>query len=836
MENKIKVPITTNRTRVTVTLGNVKRGGPVKDEQIEKAVNEYFVENPVKDGEDGGYYKPFLANDGTLMFTPSKNGMLPLGSVGNIKGPKGDKGDSGYTPQKGIDYFDGVDGYTPKKGIDYFDGKDGADGYTPQKNIDYFDGKDGADGKDGGYYIPSLTGGELIFTPTVNGMKPVGSVGNIKGADGAKGADGKTAYAYAQEGGYEGTEEEFAEKLAVNPDWIATKKVDGGEETYISQQTLTSGMWSKLQMNFQVDLDYDVYFNGEVYVCRARTEDGGVYLGNVTLMNSTSTKPHNNEPFCIYWAGAGATGGFFYKSSTVSYPITLKVTSHADIVYDKMPKEYLPEGVAFKSDIPEAIDGKDGKDGADGERGYSVLRVTTALSSYTTTTGGFTPKYRIALSTVLAESGAEDVRIGDTILRNYYTYRVGYVDGGYVYTTTYASIRGSAGTSVTITDVTESTADGGSNVVTFSDGKTLTIKNGTKGSNGDNGDDYVLTEADKNEIAQKAAALVPGGGGGGTSIDVTAEVGQTIIVKEVDANGKPTKWESADYQPRTHWDEIGEIFPETEGVFVEESGFFLLGEITNTVSAANHYTVSYNGVEYTCSPVIGDAMWYMGNMGALDESMPNTGEPFIIGCSDGVSIAMPLDGAESVTVAIYGDKTTKIPDKYINETPIIEAAVNQATSQSQEYTDGKIYDLRYEDEVFDLTTIVDVPLVVGEYYEITDTTKSESIYRLLQHSSNSLVPIRIKLNIDGVSETVTSAPMLSSSSNGMYACVAIVPNPFNHLSFDSFWALNIRSAYYGNGGYNTDIQLNEYIAPVPTDDHINSLIDAKLGVIENGSY
>lgn len=32
-------------------------------------------------------------------------------------------------------------------------------------------------------------------------------------------------------------------------------------------------------------------------------------------------------------------------------------------------------------------------------------------------------------------------------------------------------------------------------------------------------------------------------------IDVTAQVGQTIIVKEVDANGKPTKWESADYPP-----------------------------------------------------------------------------------------------------------------------------------------------------------------------------------------------------------------------------------------------------------------------------------------------
>jgi len=37
------------------------------------------------------------------------------------------KGDVGYTPIKGIDYFDGADGYTPIKGIDYFDGNDGLD-------------------------------------------------------------------------------------------------------------------------------------------------------------------------------------------------------------------------------------------------------------------------------------------------------------------------------------------------------------------------------------------------------------------------------------------------------------------------------------------------------------------------------------------------------------------------------------------------------------------------------------------------------------------------------------------------------------------------------------
>lgn len=92
---------------------------------------------------------------------------------------------------------------------------------------------------------------------------------------------------------------------------------------------------------------------------------------------------------------------------------------------------------------------------------------------------------------------------------------------------------GADGTSVTVKSVSESTADGGSNVVTFSDGKTLTVKNGSKGSKGDKGDkgdtgatgatgkngadgytpvrgtDY-WTEADKVEIVQRVIESLGG--------------------------------------------------------------------------------------------------------------------------------------------------------------------------------------------------------------------------------------------------------------------------------------------------------------------------------------
>jgi len=48
-------------------------------------------------------------------------------NVGQIQGPQGKAG---------------ADGYTPVKGVDYFDGEDGADGYTPVRGTDYWTAAD----------------------------------------------------------------------------------------------------------------------------------------------------------------------------------------------------------------------------------------------------------------------------------------------------------------------------------------------------------------------------------------------------------------------------------------------------------------------------------------------------------------------------------------------------------------------------------------------------------------------------------------------------------------------------------------------------------------------
>lgn len=88
-------------------------------------------------GEDGGYYLPTVS-DGILSWQPSKADM-PSAPSADVRGPKGDKGDPG---QPGAP---GDPGYTPQKGIDYFDGapgEPGAPGRTPVRGTDYWTAQD----------------------------------------------------------------------------------------------------------------------------------------------------------------------------------------------------------------------------------------------------------------------------------------------------------------------------------------------------------------------------------------------------------------------------------------------------------------------------------------------------------------------------------------------------------------------------------------------------------------------------------------------------------------------------------------------------------------------
>ena len=68
-------------------------------------------------------------------------------------------------------------------------GQDGKDGYTPVKGVDYFDGKNGASGKDGISCSHSWSGTTLTIT-SASGTTSA----NLKGATGSAGVNGKDGY------------------------------------------------------------------------------------------------------------------------------------------------------------------------------------------------------------------------------------------------------------------------------------------------------------------------------------------------------------------------------------------------------------------------------------------------------------------------------------------------------------------------------------------------------------------------------------------------------------------------------------------------------------------
>ena len=139
---------------------------PSKEGMPEVPPKDIAIPSGGGSGEAGGYYAPAVDAAGNLSWTASKTDM-PAVDGANIKGPKGDTGATGATGPKGETGATGAQGPQGPKGDTGANGPKGETGAT-----------------------------------------------GATGPKGDKGADGKSAYAYAVEGGYTGTEAEFTAKLA----------------------------------------------------------------------------------------------------------------------------------------------------------------------------------------------------------------------------------------------------------------------------------------------------------------------------------------------------------------------------------------------------------------------------------------------------------------------------------------------------------------------------------------------------------------------------------------------------------------------------------------------
>lgn len=155
----------------------------------------------------------------------------------------------------------------------------------------------------------------------------------------------------------------------------------------------------------------------------------------------------------------------------------------------------------------------------------------------------------------------------------------------------------------------------------------------------------------------------------GASINVTAEVGQTIIVKEVDENGKPTAWEAVDYQEKICGEEYVEFLENTEvtlALYEEMGCMFASIPFDKNLQPNISYIVTFNGETYINT--FNEEMNCIGNAGALMGG-ESTGEPYIITSHEGMLNIIGLTDVENVSISILEVVAAPINARYLPDLP-----------------------------------------------------------------------------------------------------------------------------------------------------------------------
>lgn len=216
-----------------LTIG-IPLGGDVSEAQVAQAVADYLDAHPIKESDPSvpdwakQPDKPSYSADdvGAIAQTELQaaidTALAQAKASGAFDGDDGDPGPQGETGV-GIQSVEQTttsteDGGTNVVTVTKTDGTSSTfvvrNGSTGPAGADGKDGATGADGQDG--TTPTIgDNGNWYIGDTDTGKPSRGEIGPA-GADGTTGADGKSAYAYAVEGGYTGTEEAFAVKLAAD--------------------------------------------------------------------------------------------------------------------------------------------------------------------------------------------------------------------------------------------------------------------------------------------------------------------------------------------------------------------------------------------------------------------------------------------------------------------------------------------------------------------------------------------------------------------------------------------------------------------------------------------
>lgn len=197
-----------------------------------------------------------------------------------------------------------------------------------------------------------------------------------------------------------------------------------------------------------------------------------------------------------------------------------------------------------------------------------------------------------------------------------------------------------------------------------------------------------------------------------------AEVGQIIVVTEVDEDGKPTAWEAADLptggaqadwdaaegeaghiRNRTHWVEVTpETVLEETTLEMDESAGEMLYSGDVTLEAGKTYNVTFNGTTYACEAVDGAELSdelagyvLVGNYQALIGG--DTGEPFICVNLPGEGLSfMYVSGEDSsctATITARNETIHKLDNKFIDaEWMAVMVDGTETVLEEKEYTFG----------------------------------------------------------------------------------------------------------------------------------------------------
>ena len=208
---------------------------------------------------------------------------------------------------------------------------------------------DGAPGADGGYYTPAVKQTtentmQVSFTPSKTDMPAVDGT-EITLPAGPQGADGKSAYQYAQEGGYTGTEDEFAAKLAEkipdalpNPNALTftgavTGSYDGSAPLSVEIPQGGGGALSGLS----IADNYDIELISQVIIDQ----------GNIPTAGITVTQKDDGSPFAydglLIWSDAKGSGSYttFNFNGYTNYSIAM---THGDRNFLNL---YITDGVTM---------------------------------------------------------------------------------------------------------------------------------------------------------------------------------------------------------------------------------------------------------------------------------------------------------------------------------------------------------------------------------------------------------------------------------------------------------------------------------------------------------